>query len=85
MRWKWRLGGQNTETSRSAPEWPNFSNISLNDLFKLIKDHFYVLGSTLPDITGDSDLDFHDSVVALKYVVLPLASLQSQGPQSVKS
>jgi hypothetical protein len=59
--------------------------VLLNDLFKQIKDHCYVLGSTHSDITGDNALDFDDSVVALKYVVLPLALLQSQGPQSVKS
>jgi hypothetical protein len=54
-------------------------------VFKLIKDYFYVLGLTLSDITGDNALDFHDSVVALKYGVLPLASMQSQGLQSVKT
>ena len=36
----------------------------VNDLFKLIKDHFYVLGSTLPDITGDHAIEFYDPVKA---------------------
>ena len=46
------MGGQKRKTSSGAPKWANQVKILLNDLFKLIKGTFHLLGLVLSDLKG---------------------------------
>ena len=46
------FGGSKRENSSGAPKWAIHVKSLLNDIFKLLRGTFYLLGSTLSDLKG---------------------------------
>ena len=75
------MGGQKRKTSSGAPKWANQVKILLNDLFKLIKGTFHLLGSVLSDLKGGGGSNFCVVDFALITAFLSVDSPQLQGPK----
>ena len=52
MRARCHFGGRKRKISSGAPKWAIQVKILLNDLFKLIKGTFHLLGLVLSDLKG---------------------------------
>ena len=57
-------GGQNGKKNLRAPKWAIHVKTWLNDLFKLIKGTFYLLGLDLSDLKGGCGFIFGASNMA---------------------
>ena len=58
------FGESKRENSLGAPKWAIHVETLLNDLFKLIKGTFYLLGLGLSDLKGDCGFIFGASSMA---------------------
>jgi hypothetical protein len=58
------IWGSKWENSSGAPKWAIHVKASLNDLFKLIKGTFHLLGLGLSDLKGDCGFIFGASSMA---------------------
>jgi hypothetical protein len=58
------LGGSKRKNSFGAPKWAIHVKTSLNNLFKLIKGTFHLLGLGLSDLKGDCGFIFGASSMA---------------------
>jgi hypothetical protein len=65
-------GGQKRENSLGAPKWAIHVKTLLNDLFKLIKGTFHLLGLGLSDLKGDCGSIFSASSMAEILVFLSI-------------
>jgi hypothetical protein len=75
------FGGSKRKNSSGAPKWAIHVETLVNDLLKLMKHTFHVLGSTLSDLKGDRGSNFCGSGMAGTLVFLFVASRQRQGSQ----
>ena len=81
MRSRCHLGGQKRKISSGAPKWAIQVKILLNDLFKLLRGTFYLLGSTLSDLKGGRGNIFCAFGIVEILVFSSVASPQLQGSQ----
>ena len=65
-------GGSKRKNSLGAPKWAIHVKTLLNDLFKLIKGTFYLLGLSLSDLKGDCGSIFGASSMAGIWVFLSI-------------
>ena len=81
MRSRCHFGGQKRKISSGAPKWAIQVKILLNDLFKLIKGTFHLLGLVLSDLKGARGSTFCVVDFALITAFLSVDSPQLQGPK----
>ena len=81
MRSRCHFGGQKRKISSGAPKWAIQVKILLNDLFKLIKGTFHLLGLVLSDLKGGRGSTFCVVDFALITAFLSVDSPQLQGPK----
>ena len=65
-------GGSKRKNSFGAPKWAIHVKTLLNDLFKLIKGTFHLLGLGLSDLKGDCGFIFGASSMAGIFVFLSI-------------
>ena len=75
------MGGQKRIISSGAPKWAIQVKILLNDLFKLIKGTFHLIGLVLSDIEGGRGSTSCAVDFALITAFLSVDSPQLQGPK----
>ena len=75
------FGGSKRKNSLGALKWAIQVKILLNDLFKLIKGTFHLLGAVLSDLKGGRGLIFCVADCALIMAFLSVDSPQLQGPK----
>ena len=75
------FGGSKRKISSGAPKWAIQVKILLNDLFKLIKGTFYLLGLLLSDLKGGRGSTYCVADFALITAFLSVDSPQLQGPK----
>ena len=81
MRSRCHFGGQKRKISSGAPKWAIQVKILLNDLFKLIKGTFHLLGFVLSDLKWGRGSTFCVFDFALITAFLSVDSPQLQGPK----
>ena len=85
MRSRCHFGGQKRKISSGAPKWAIQVKILLNDLFKLIKGTFHLLGLVLSDLKGGRGSTFCVVDFALITAFCPLTRRSSRGRNSIKT
>ena len=85
MRSRCHFGGQKRKISSGAPKWAIQVKILLNDLFKLIKGTFHLLGLVLSDLKGGRGSTFYFVAFAPITAFLSVDSPQLQGPKFDKN